>query len=202
MSIISIEALKEDDIKDYITLMWESFEEKMVPTFSGSKEAGIDILAAQTKKDLGSGSYFTARSGTRIAGILMIKTLETARSSGPRDLKIFFKRLGFLKGLKALILISIEDLSGVKEDGLSIEALAVDKACRGMGIGKKLLAFCEEYAKKEGKKYMELGVVEKNQPALSLYHGFGFKKSRRYSMWIAERLFGYRVWYKMRKEIA
>ncbi len=198
---ISIEALKEKDILCFVTLVWDSFPEKMMPLFSNNRQAGIEILAREARNSLQSGAYFVAKAKEMVVGAALFKTVEIARKSRPREPGLYLRKLGFFKGLKALAIISFENLFRVRKKEFCIDILAVKQGYRGKGIGKKLLAFAENYARKEGKAYLELGVVEKNKPALNLYYGFGFEKSRQYSMWISEKISGYRVWYIMKKKI-
>lgn len=46
----------------------------------------------------------------------------------------------------------------------------------GKGVGKKLMQTCMQFAQRQGKKYVWLGVWEKNDRAIQFYHAWGFEK--------------------------
>lgn len=54
-------------------------------------------------------------------------------------------------------------------------SLAVDKAARGGGVGKSLLAALEDEAQNLNRLYMRLEVAVDNKPAISLYESFGYR---------------------------
>lgn len=56
-----------------------------------------------------------------------------------------------------------------------VHALAVDPTRRGTGLGKELVRFCIDTAKKSGYKAIRLDIVPTNTPARHLYEGFGFR---------------------------
>lgn len=66
-----------------------------------------------------------------------------------------------------------EDLG---EDALEIERLYLLPTHQGKGLGKQLMEFAIDKAKKAGKKKVWLGVWEHNTHAKSLYAKFGFEK--------------------------
>ena len=58
-----------------------------------------------------------------------------------------------------------------------IHALAVAPEKKGRGIGRKMVEFCMEEAKKRGYAGIRLDVVPGNTPAQRLYESFGFKEA-------------------------
>ncbi len=62
---------------------------------------------------------------------------------------------------------------GDLEYGL-ISDLVVLEAYRGLGLGKKLLAAAEQYARTCNVKYLRIGVLAGNQAAENLYASAGF----------------------------
>ncbi|MBQ4426052.1 MAG: GNAT family N-acetyltransferase [Lachnospiraceae bacterium] len=65
-------------------------------------------------------------------------------------------------------------------DYLDVDEFGVDKACRRKGLGRKLMGFLREYAKKEGFDRLELNMWEFNRDALLFYESAGFSTYRRY----------------------
>ena len=55
-----------------------------------------------------------------------------------------------------------------------IHALAVDPDRKGSGLGKELVRFCIDTAKRSGFKAIRLDIVPANTPAQHLYESFGF----------------------------
>ena len=71
-----------------------------------------------------------------------------------------------------------------KPDALHISSLAVAPEYRRHGIAEQILNFSEKIAKRRGKRWLELTVLRKNNPARQLYEKSGFvkKKERRWSL--------------------
>ena len=57
---------------------------------------------------------------------------------------------------------------------LTIHALAVATELQGQGIGKQIVEFCIDFAKRHGYKAIRLDVVPTNYPAKKLYERCGF----------------------------
>lgn len=67
---------------------------------------------------------------------------------------------------------------------LYLDDLCVDETVRGAGIGRRIIGFLKEYAKKSGCYNMELNVWECNPGAISFYDRNGFETQRRRLEWI------------------
>ena len=64
-------------------------------------------------------------------------------------------------------------------EGLAyITYLAVQRNCRGKGIGEKLLMKCIDMAKAAGMKSMQTRTWKGNYPVIALYEKYGFRKIR------------------------
>ncbi len=68
-------------------------------------------------------------------------------------------------------------------EALFISVLASNPFYRRIGIASFVLEHATTLARKFGKKYLELAVTKKNDPALKLYNKFGFhvKKEKKRS---------------------
>lgn len=71
---------------------------------------------------------------------------------------------GYLKINYAPAQTDINDPNSVE-----IERIYVKKDFKGKGLGKQLMSFAEELAVKAGKKYLWLGVWERNRDAIEFY---------------------------------
>ena len=59
-----------------------------------------------------------------------------------------------------------------------IDAIVVDEAFRGQGVGKKLMDRAESWAREQGATSMELNVYTFNQEALDFYQRIGYRSLR------------------------
>lgn len=77
----------------------------------------------------------------------------------------------------------IVGLFAIKEGhgSLLVGSLGVAKKYRRLGIGTCILRYAEKIAKREGKRWLEVGVLRKNIPAQRFYtkYGFSFIQSER-----------------------
>lgn len=64
-------------------------------------------------------------------------------------------------------------------EAMHLETMAVDPASRGRGIGKALLAFCEEQSRLQGLSAVELYTNAKMTANLTLYPHLGFTQTHR-----------------------
>ena len=55
-----------------------------------------------------------------------------------------------------------------------VSDLVVLPGCRGKGLGRKLLERAEAFARSEGVRILQIGVLSRNQSAARLYRDFGF----------------------------
>lgn len=83
-------------------------------------------------------------------------------------------------------LIGYAQLS-VSEDGGHLHHIGVHKSQRGAGIGRGLLSACYDCM---GSRWLDLAVLEQNEPALALYRSEGFEAvgTRRVEGWTSERV--------------
>ncbi len=63
-----------------------------------------------------------------------------------------------------------------EEDAMEVERIYVHVAHQNLKLGTSLLDFAVKRARQESKKYIWLGVWEKNSRAISFYERYGFNK--------------------------
>lgn len=63
-----------------------------------------------------------------------------------------------------------------EDDGFEVERIYVLKKFHGMGVGKALMSYSIEFGRKLGKRYLWLGVYEKNYRALKFYRKLGMEE--------------------------
>ncbi|MEO1771740.1 MULTISPECIES: GNAT family N-acetyltransferase [Enterococcus] len=74
----------------------------------------------------------------------------------------------------------------IAENALEIERIYVDKAFKGQGLGKRLIAKAITIAQEKNKSSVWLGVWEKNEPALGFYKKLGFQQVTSHSFWMGD----------------
>lgn len=66
-----------------------------------------------------------------------------------------------------------------EKDALLIENIAVDPAQQGTGLGKRLLAFAEDEARRQGFAALRLYTNEKMTENIALYARYGYRETSR-----------------------
>lgn len=87
-----------------------------------------------------------------------------------------YKDDGEFLGEISLVFDSGDNDYTIKDERIYVSRLVVKKQCRRMGIGKKLVEFTLELARKMGYKEISVGVDLDNYSALKLYACCGFNK--------------------------
>ena len=117
----------------------------------------------------------------RVVGVMI---LHTGRSIGRGTMASFWsllrRRYGlvrtpriFFGGIMANLMLDRRIPRA--PDLVYIEALAVSEVRRGQGIGSRLLADAEQWARSHGRSRMALHVLASNAGARRLYHRVGFR---------------------------
>jgi diamine N-acetyltransferase len=73
-------------------------------------------------------------------------------------------------------------------ESLEIERIYIRKACKGKGLGSHLMRFAIKLAAEKGKRFVWLGVWEKNGAAISFYQKMGFEEAGRHSFRMGDEL--------------
>lgn len=91
--------------------------------------------------------------------------------------KVLRKVYGLFEGMYKLFLLAKYFPHKTRAGMLYLDAIAVDKAYRGQGIGKVLLCELEKLAQEKGLSYLGLDVIEENHQAKKLYELEGYKEA-------------------------
>lgn len=67
-------------------------------------------------------------------------------------------------------------VTATDDEVMVLHTLVVDPDHAGKGIGKKMVAYYEQYAKKQGCKDLRMDTQAKNQAARNLYHHLGYEE--------------------------
>jgi len=85
------------------------------------------------------------------------------------------------KIIGSFVLNEIEDeywqkITWFEDNFIGLHLLAIDPNLQNKGYGKKVIDFCEDYAKNNNYKSIHLDVFSKNKSALKLYQNRGYQK--------------------------
>lgn len=169
-------------------ILYDAFEKKFKPIF-GSRERTIALMAGHLRYD----RTIAASCEGRVVGIAGLKFdgkefLDFSLWSLLRELKLGIFRLFFL----GVIFFNI-----VKKDELLVDSLAVTEDMRGKGIGKELMEFVVDFARKKGYRQVKLHVIDSNEKAKRFYERLGFSVIKFISISPWNRIFGFEGVYEM-----
>lgn len=187
------------DVDAIVELLLEGFPDKFRSIFSGDLANAAKTLKQCYTSPEGLEGIFVAEAGSKIAGVISLQTDNEVE--GSNCLKYFFKNLGPIKTIKALLGLWL--LSGhVDEWECYIEFITVSSSCRGTGIGSLLLKQAEGYAREKQKQYLTLYVTEDNTGARKLYRKIGFTDVRVKKSLFLKAIIGVERWVFMRKPVS
>ena len=109
-------------------------------------------------------------------------TLDTARQAQEAGTLYVGEEDGVLWGVVNLNSLQLPEYDAIpwsipadgEEVGV-IHTLCIRPSCAGRGLARQMVAFCEEEARRLGRKVIRLDTYEGNLPAISLYRRLGFR---------------------------
>ena len=147
-------------------LYWEAFGRKFGAAL-GPEERGVAFVAAHLNPD----RAVAALVGGRLVGVAGYRYAGRGFVGGsPGDVLGAYGRLAGLPRLALLALLERRETPGE----LLMDGIAVDPACRGMGVGSLLLEEIAAIAAGLGRRRVRLDVVDTNPRARALYERRGF----------------------------
>jgi len=89
-----------------------------------------------------------------------------------------------LLDLKVVGMATVQTVISTVEGGLSgwIEDVVVAPALRGQGIGARLMAAIDGWARRKGVRRLQLVTDQRNQPALAFYDRLGYQRTHMVAM--------------------
>ncbi len=111
------------------------------------------------------------------------------------------KYFSIIKSMILYLILNYDNFRKQPDNELKIEAIAVKKEARNMGIGTKLLEHITQFAKEKGYKYLSLDVVDTNNMAKMLYERLGFVEIKKVRYGFITRRAGFTGSSLMKKEL-
>ena len=146
-----------------------------------------------------------ARRGGRLLGMAGLSTRGVPYDGGlvdiSWDLRPYVDLLGWAGAAWAVWGLRLGDHSP-KPDELYLDGLAVAAEMRDQGIGTRLLAEVHELARRNGKRFVRLDVIDTNPRAQALYERVGYRVTRVQSFHWKQRWFGFGAMISMEQPVA
>lgn len=133
-----------------------------------SKAQRIHLLAESFNPDF---SFVVIANG-KIVGIAGYQTAEGSLTGGI-TLRRLWRVLGVWRGTWAAVVLSLFERKPDPKE-LIMDGIVVDPACRGLGLGSKLLSHIIAYASENQYQKVRLDVIDSNPRARKLYDEKGF----------------------------
>jgi len=124
--------------------------------------------------------------GTYLSEAFTAKKLSVELMTNDSDFYFIYaddELAGYLKINYAPVQTDLND-----PDSLEIERIYVKKEFKGKGLGKQLMDYAIRLAEEAGKKYLWLGVWEKNKGAIGFYKHSGFTETGNHPFKIGDEL--------------
>lgn len=157
--------------------MADGLSEKVRSAFG---DRGAEAVAALVRRDVlrRSVRYIVADDDGEVVGTARLAIAQEATQDGLWPLA---REIGWLHALRGALVLGLLSHAALDEDEAYVEEFAVRADRRREGIGRMLLAACEEAARSEGRLRTTLWVSEANAAALALYRSGGYRVTRRHA---------------------
>jgi ribosomal protein S18 acetylase RimI-like enzyme len=131
-------------------------------------DARLRVLAEGLNLD----RAIAAVQGDELVGIAGFHAGDTSLTGGITFGSIR-RQVGLIKSLRAVAVFALLERRPA-EDEMLMDGIVVRSASRGRGIGSRLFATLEDYARQHGAERIRLDVVDTNPGARRLYERLGF----------------------------
>jgi ribosomal protein S18 acetylase RimI-like enzyme len=195
----TVRPARSEDVYGYVEVLLRAFPDKFKTIFGDDASAAAESIVDHYRSLDRYPGHYVAAHGAEILGVLHVATTE---SGGPgwKGMLPFVRRLGILRGLRAVIALSILS-SRVKPDEAYVAHLAVDPGLHRQGLGAMLVECAEQRARILGKPRLTLYVAGDNDAARELYLARGFRIVKTDKSEITKRLVGIGLWDYMIKDL-
>ncbi|KKD56402.1 MULTISPECIES: GNAT family N-acetyltransferase [Paenibacillus] len=181
-------AFQEQDHEAVCKLLVESFKAKFQALVT-LEDQDIQRLLMQVwvqHPDSTSGKQFVVKENDDVVGVLSLKW-KTPSSSLPKtnltslaSLIIQFGCFNVFKFLTGMYALDYKPTI----DECYIDHLAIRSSHRNQGIGRRFLAFAQQFTVESGFHALTLHVAHQNQQAIRLYHNLAFEiEQSQYNYW-------------------
>ncbi len=199
---IEVRPARSEDLEMVAEVLVEGFRDKFRAAFGRHLErAGrvtARILALEAPRGL-PGLYVAELDG-RVAGTIALRRWNDPEPSPFRVLGILLGELGLWGGLRLVLYMSLLDQPAGRYE-VYISDVAVAAPLRRRGVGRAMLTYAEEMARRWNLHALVLDVSAENRAAIRLYRQLGYREERTRSSFLTRWLLGEERWLRMRKDL-
>jgi ribosomal protein S18 acetylase RimI-like enzyme len=186
-------------------LVVEGFLDKFRHVFGKRMDRSVKIMEKWIRLEHASGGVTSlvieGYAAAQLAGSVGIRTSESREDIVARGLwRIFTRNLGFPRAVWATTLLSYPRYSSTSSEAY-IERLVVSPDFRRQGIGRRLIAAAEGFARDAGKKTVGLHVSSNNLSALRLYENEGYEEVYRQHSYLTGYFLNISHWLYLKKNL-
>jgi ribosomal protein S18 acetylase RimI-like enzyme len=136
----------------------------------------------------------------RLCGYVQVR--EASDGAGGREAWRRLRRhLGVWRASRAWLFVVVFHSARIPQGELLVDTLAVHPQAQGSGIGRRLVDFALEEARRRGKTAAILYCIDRNERARGVYARAGFHVVRREQLWWLRWLLGFSSSYLMRARV-
>ncbi len=182
---LRVRPARETDRAAVGRLLAVGFPDKFVPLFGRDRDRTAALLAELPS----SGTVYVAEESGQVVGTF---TLVLEERPHPGVWPVLRRHLPFPSAVRALLLLQLLGSGRPEPHTALVEAVAVLPERRRRGVGRHMMAEALAQARRAGRRWLGLYVVEDNTPALRLYTSLGFQVRRTHRLVWTRPLFGAR----------
>lgn len=188
--------VKADKCAEAARIFKEAFSSKLKGILGTDKQIEEVILQALNRREV----LVVYAADKRVIGVAAYQ--YNKRISLAISLKILLNVYGFFQGIYKMFLLAKYFPNKARAGMLYLDAVAVDQAYRGQGVGKLLLAELEKLAKEKQLSCLGLDVIEENHQAKKLYELEGYREDYYKELGKgARKVLGFKGYYHMIKRL-
>jgi ribosomal protein S18 acetylase RimI-like enzyme len=183
-------------------VLLDAFSDKMRIIFGRQPQKIHTLLEAMYSGPVQRGydGVIVAERDGRIIGTLIVQpAFYTAQESRMIE-NLTVRELGMPRALMSAFKLSLFSHTPATDEAY-IGDVGVVADCRGEGIGQRLMAYAETWAREHHRSRMTLWVAATNPGAVHVYEKAGLTTIHTRSSLLLKLIFGIRHWYFMEKRL-
>ena len=182
----AIRRARAEDAGPIAAVLTQALGDKFRPAFG---RHAASAMAAVVAHDLRRPAltYWVAERDGRVVGAVH---LALEQEPDPGFTARVASAAGWWVALRATLILSMLAHGRLRPDEAYVEELAVAAEARRSGLGRALMAACEEEGRRRGKARLTLWVTGNNAAGIALYESLGFTVRRRRRWLFGRLLFG------------